>query len=120
LPLVDQAEQDVLGPDVIVIEHPRLFLREDHHASGPVGEPFEHVSVPWAGAPLSNGLEDRRTRSYPRGRSGGPAAPARAFGAPHGGEDSPGPPHARSFALLPPSIPIDALLLFLRKGTPPG
>src|SRR5581483_6232492 len=43
--LVDEAEQDVLGPDVVVVEHPRLFLREDHHPPGSVGEAFEHVSV---------------------------------------------------------------------------
>jgi hypothetical protein len=30
LALVDQPEQDVLGADVVVVEHPRLFLREDH------------------------------------------------------------------------------------------
>jgi hypothetical protein len=98
-----------------VIEHPRLFLREDHHSSGPVGEPFEHVSVPWAGAPLSNGLEDRRTRSYPRGRSGAPAAPARALEAPHGGKYTPAPRYAWSFALLPPSIPIDVSSSFFGR-----
>ena len=40
--LVDQAEQDVLGADVVVIEHPGLFLGQDDHASGSVGEPLEH------------------------------------------------------------------------------
>ena len=44
--LVNQAEQNVLGPDVVVVEHPRFFLREHHDASGPVGEPFEHVCAP--------------------------------------------------------------------------
>ena len=42
LTLVDQAEQDVLGPDVVVVEEARLFLREDHDPSGPVGEALEH------------------------------------------------------------------------------
>src|SRR6476620_6807894 len=42
LALVDQAEQDVLGPDVVVVEHARLFLRQHHNPTGPVGEPFEH------------------------------------------------------------------------------
>jgi hypothetical protein len=46
LALVDQAEQDVLGPDVVVVEHPGLFLREDDHAPGPVGEAFEHQLPP--------------------------------------------------------------------------
>jgi hypothetical protein len=46
LALVDQPEQDVLGADVVVVEHPGLFLREDDHAPGPVGEPFEHQMPP--------------------------------------------------------------------------
>ena len=43
---MDQAEQDVLGSDVVVIEHPRLVLGEDDHAPGTVGEPFKHVAPP--------------------------------------------------------------------------
>ena len=43
--LVDQAEQDVLGPDVVVGEHAGLFLSQHDHPSGPVGEPLEHVSL---------------------------------------------------------------------------
>src|SRR5665648_464993 len=42
LTLVDESEQDVLGPDVVVVEHPRLFLGEDDHPAGPVGESLEH------------------------------------------------------------------------------
>jgi hypothetical protein len=41
--LAHEAQQDVLGPDVIVVEHPRLFLGEDHDATGPVGEALEHL-----------------------------------------------------------------------------
>ena len=44
LALVDQAEQDVLGPDVVVVEHPGLFLGQDDHPAGAVGKPFEHVA----------------------------------------------------------------------------
>ena len=44
LTLVDQAEQDVLGADVVVVEHPRLFLREDDDAACAVGETLEHVA----------------------------------------------------------------------------
>ena len=40
--LVDQAEQDVLGPDVVVVEEPRFLLREDHDPSCPVSEALEH------------------------------------------------------------------------------
>jgi hypothetical protein len=46
LALVDQAEQDVLGPDVVVVEHPRFFLRENHHSAGSVGKPLEHPATP--------------------------------------------------------------------------
>ena len=42
LALVDEAEQDVLGADVVVVEHPRLFLREHDYPTGAVGKPFEH------------------------------------------------------------------------------
>ena len=40
--LVDEAEQDVLGADVGVVQQPRFFLRQHDHSSGPVGETFEH------------------------------------------------------------------------------
>ncbi len=42
LALMDEAEQDVLGADVVVVEHPGLFLRQHHNSSGSVGEPLEH------------------------------------------------------------------------------
>ena len=44
--LVDQPEQDVLGADVVVVEEARLFLRQHDDSAGPVGEPFEQVSLP--------------------------------------------------------------------------
>ena len=46
LALVDEAEEDVLGTDVVVVEHARFFLRKHHHAAGTVGEPFKHVELP--------------------------------------------------------------------------
>ena len=48
--LVDQAEQDVLGADVVVVQQARLLLGEDDHPPGPVGEAFEHArkaTEPW-------------------------------------------------------------------------
>ena len=45
LALVDQAEQDVLGADVVVVEHPGLFLGQDDHPPRSVGEPLEHALV---------------------------------------------------------------------------
>ena len=38
----DQTEQQVLCPDVIVIEAARFVLREDHDPSGPVRKAFKH------------------------------------------------------------------------------
>src|SRR4029078_4615142 len=43
--LVDEAEQDVLGADVVVVEHPGLFLGQDDNSPRAVGEPLEHVSA---------------------------------------------------------------------------
>ncbi len=37
-----QAEQDVLGADVVVLERPRLVLREHDDLASPFGESFEH------------------------------------------------------------------------------
>ena len=44
LTLVDEAEQDVLGPDVVVVQQARFFLRQDNDSPGSVGEAFEHVA----------------------------------------------------------------------------
>ncbi len=41
--LVDEAQQDVLGADVVVIEHPGFFLSQDHNPPRPVGKPLEHI-----------------------------------------------------------------------------
>src|SRR5580693_7305484 len=43
--LADEAEQDVLGPDVFVVKHPGLFLGQYYDAPRPVGEPLEHCSA---------------------------------------------------------------------------
>ena len=43
LALVDEAEQDVLGADVVVGEHAGLFLGQHDHPPGSVGEPLEHA-----------------------------------------------------------------------------
>ena len=44
LPLVDEAEQDVLGPDVVVIQKPRLLLGQKDDPPSPIGEALEHPS----------------------------------------------------------------------------
>jgi hypothetical protein len=43
---VDQAEQDVLGSDVVVVEQARFLLGEDHDSSGSVGEALEQNDPP--------------------------------------------------------------------------
>src|SRR5262245_26350242 len=40
--LLDQAQKDVLGPDVVVIEAPRLLARQLHHLAGAVGKALVH------------------------------------------------------------------------------
>src|SRR5690606_22760805 len=42
LTLVDETEQDVFGADVVVVEHPGLFLGQDDNAPRAVGEPLDH------------------------------------------------------------------------------
>ena len=41
--LPDEPEQDVLGPDVVVVQQARLFLGEDHDPASSVGEALEHL-----------------------------------------------------------------------------
>jgi DNA topoisomerase-1 len=43
VPLREQAQEQMLGPDVAVVEMPGLFLGEDHHPAGAVGEALEHA-----------------------------------------------------------------------------
>ncbi len=49
LAFLNQAEQDVLGADVVVVESPGLVLGQDHDPARPVGEPLEHVRAPTVG-----------------------------------------------------------------------
>ncbi len=42
LTLVDEAQEDVLRADVVVVEHPGFFLSQDDDAPRAIGEPFEH------------------------------------------------------------------------------
>ena len=43
--LAQQAEQDVLRTDVVVLQGPRLVLREDDDLTGPLGESLEQPST---------------------------------------------------------------------------
>ena len=42
---LDQAEQDVLGADVLVVEALGLLIGQLHHLAGPVGESFIHFTL---------------------------------------------------------------------------
>ena len=53
--LAEQAEQDVLGADVVVLEGARLVLREHDDLAGALGEPFEHPVPPFSVAPYCFG-----------------------------------------------------------------
>ncbi len=46
LTLVDEAEQDVLGADEVVVEEPRFLLGENQDSSGSVSETFEQGDLP--------------------------------------------------------------------------
>ena len=41
---MDESKQDVLGADVVVIEHASFFLRENNNATCPVGKALKHRS----------------------------------------------------------------------------
>ena len=42
---VNQPEQDVLGADVVVVEHARFFLGQHDDPAGTVGKPFKHWAL---------------------------------------------------------------------------
>jgi hypothetical protein len=44
--LTEKAQQDVLRPDVVVLEGARLFLGQHDHLPRALGEPFEHRDSP--------------------------------------------------------------------------
>src|SRR6185503_17587891 len=77
--LAEQAEQDVFGTDVVVLERPRLVLGENDDLAGSFGEAFEHCAS-----------------SFPRGPRGMAEAPIVANGSgdaapPNGAFDSRNP-----------------------------
>src|SRR5690606_15846080 len=89
LALVDEAEQDVLRANVVVVEHPGFFLSQDNHAPCAVGKPLEHVSSLLTERSGRDGSSDPHFSAYrPRGGSGnlqGTVAPV--YTAPTGSPD---------------------------------
>src|SRR5690606_989217 len=106
LTLVDEAEQDVLGADVVVVEHLRLFLGEDDHATGSVGKALEHFN------------SSRGARSPPRYIEGNEGSPRRmplfALGA------SALPPHREYSYQLPIPARLGTCYDYARMGLPRG
>jgi hypothetical protein len=55
--LAQQAEEDVLSADVVVLENPGLLLGEDDHLASPFGEALKHAVLSYlsgtAGAALT-------------------------------------------------------------------
>ena len=49
---VDEAEQDVLGADVAVVQQACFLLRQHHHPTGPIGEAFKHGGSVPVGRPI--------------------------------------------------------------------
>ena len=78
---LDQAEQDVLGADVLVVEALGLLVGQLHHLASPVGESFVHLRTSPAcrvpppvatGGRVVNGPQEleRASRSTVRGNAG--------------------------------------------------
>src|SRR4029079_1453370 len=62
--LAQQAEEDVLGADVIVLENPGLLLGEDDHLASPFGEALKHAVLSYLSGTTWGGV----TRSFPLDR----------------------------------------------------
>ena len=71
--LAEQAEQDVLGADVVVLERPRLVLGENDDLAGSFSEAFEHC------ASFPRGPRGMAEAPIVANGSGGGAPPGRAF-----------------------------------------
>ena len=67
LALVDEAEQDVLGPDEAVVQKARFLLSQDQHPACPIGESLEQLRLP-CGLPLGGSLPVRMRKVPPPGQ----------------------------------------------------
>ena len=116
--LAQEAEQQVLGADVVVLQRPRLFLREDDDLAGTFGEAFEHLRILLRGSNLwypIHGFARPGARLSPRAAPQGPPMSPLCTPEPqHRGSASlPGPGPGRRDLELPgsttrPSGPPDA------------
>src|SRR5215813_5332358 len=122
LALMNEAKQQVLGADVVVVQHPGFFLSQDHHPPCPVGKPLKHPR-PALRSPTAPQCTSRYIASAPQARyvvSG--AAPVTdesdaTSGSLHAGLRSPAPGRRRG-----KDQPWDSLLFTSRSSgrIPPG
>ena len=77
LTLVNEAEQDVLRADVVVVEQARFFLRQHDHSPSPVGKPLEHRDLPPGVGELRGTRAGARSSSVPGGLGLSPSVPVR-------------------------------------------
>src|SRR6266849_423257 len=138
LALTDQAEQYVLSTDVVVIQHPGLFLSQDHNPPRPVGKPLKHLATPrrTAGTGGARGARTRPGRapappeaSKSTDKQYAPAAaingrrrsraPAQAAPAGPGARRPPGTAHAELHVLTGSPRPAPAIQTW-RSGTGGG
>ena len=68
--LAQQAEEDVLGTDVVVLEDAGLLLGEDDHLPGPFGEALKHAAALLSVGNYGAGV----TRSFPTRSASTPIA----------------------------------------------
>src|SRR3989337_4311078 len=96
LTLGDYPEQDVLGAHGSVIQALRLFLRQDDHAAGPLGEAFKHRHLL---SPLRRLRGASQTNHPPTGRRGADRASDRF------NEFSPSDVSSCSYSTMTPMTP---------------
>ena len=109
--LTEKPEQDVLRPDVVVLEGARLFLGQHDHLPRALGEPFEHRDSPSC-SPDPADARTRRRRTTGVGECGTsrvrnrghPSEPACPRGEKNGSAGHPADPNSSTEVLLGPFI----------------
>src|SRR4029078_3910749 len=87
--LAQQPEQDVLRTDVVVLQCPRLVLRENHDLTSPFGESLEQPSPPLSACdPRLTTPASLGSKVYPPYRTGLSSMPAPTRPAPVGTRNS--------------------------------
>ena len=64
--VADEAEQEVLGADVVVVQEPGLVLGQDHDVASPLREPLEHAADRRTSGPGFAGTVPGEDFGFPR------------------------------------------------------